>query len=81
MRGIRKLSQERLEQIRANIALLNVKRAIPVQVLDQETGTEFVFESVRETVRQMKFSDRTVKRYLDSGKPFKGRYIISSKKI
>lgn len=78
MRGIRKLSQERLKQIRANIALLNVKRAIPVQVLDQETGTEFVFESVRETVRQMKFSDRTVKKYLDSGEPFKGRYIISS---
>lgn len=61
MRGIRKLSQERLEQIRANIALLNDKRAISVQVLDLETDTEFVFESIRETVRQMKFCDRTVK--------------------
>lgn len=60
-RGIRKLSQERLEQVRANIALLNVKRAISIKVLDLETDTEFVFESIRETVRQMKFCDRTVK--------------------
>lgn len=81
MRGRRKLGQERLEQIRANIALINIKRAIFVQVLDQETGTEFEFESIRERARQMEWNARTVKKYLDSGIPFKGRYIIFSKKV
>lgn len=81
MRGKRSLSGERLEQIRANIALINNKRAILVQVLDQETGTVFEFNSIRETAKQMEWSFRTVKKYLDSDIPFKGRYIMTSKKI
>ncbi len=62
MRGKRNLSQERLEQIRANIALINDKGAIFVQVLYQETSTVLEFNSIRDASKQTEWCFRTVKK-------------------
>jgi hypothetical protein len=79
MRGARNLTLDHLTKIREHISKLNNKRRLSVVVLDLETGIEVEYASIRLSARELNSNDRTIKRYIDSEKPYNGRYIIRFK--
>ena len=80
MRGPRNRSPEHTRKLKEHIDRLNSKHSIRVEVSDIEKGTKIEYASIRLTCRELKCNDTTIKKYIDSNKLFRDRYIISSKK-
>ena len=49
-----------------------------VKVTDTETGITTIYSSKRRVARELNTSLDTVRRYIISGKPYKGRFLIES---
>lgn len=52
-----------------------------IEVFYTEKNIYTEYASIRLTARELNFNDRTITRYINSNKPFLGRYIINRKKI
>lgn len=50
----------------------------PVKVTDTETGITTIYPSKRQVARELNTSLDTVRRYIVSNKPFKGKYLIEN---
>ncbi len=81
MRGPKNYSPEHLLKIKEHINKLNSQHMVGVEVFDTENGTSVEYASIRLTCRELKCADVTVKKYIDSNKLFRNRYIFTSKII
>ena len=79
MRGPRNHGQEHLAKIREHIYKINAKRTVVIEVLDIEKNIKIEYPSIRAASRELNCAEITIKRYLNFNKPFKGRYVFSSK--
>lgn len=79
LRGAKNFSPEHLLKLKVQIDKLNSQHSIVIKVLDIENSTSVEYASIRLTCRSLKCADLTVKKYIDSNKLFRNRYIISSK--
>jgi hypothetical protein len=79
MRGPKNFSTEHLNKIKKHISKINSLRALPVEVLDLESGIKTEYDSVRAAARGLNSNNRTIRRYIDGNKPFQGRYMINFK--
>lgn len=68
----RKVSEETRNKIGAS-------QGTPVKVTDTETGITDIYHSKIQAAKKLKTSLDTVRRYIISGKPFKGRYLVEIK--
>ena len=79
MRGPRNRSLEHTRKLKEDIDRLNSQHSIAIEVLDIEKDTKIEYASVRLTCRELNCAHVTVKKYIDSNKLFRNRYIISYK--
>lgn len=79
LRGAKNFSPEHLLKLKVHINKLNSQHSIAIEVLDIENNSSVEYASIRLTCRELKCADITVKKYIDSNKLFRNRYIISSK--
>jgi hypothetical protein len=58
--------------------MLHESKGISVKVTDTSTGVTSIYPSKRQVARELNTSLDTVRRYIVSSKPFKGRYLIEN---
>ena len=81
MRG-RKHSQASKNKMRAiqSIRTKHPVKGFTTRVEDIQTGQKFLYNSLREAGKGLNSNHKTVKNNLDTGKLFRGRYLITSLK-
>jgi hypothetical protein len=82
------LGYKHLKETRAKIRAkaLNQKSCVKVEVIDLETDTKTIYNSLSEAARALNTADRVISQYFTRGakllrpqkKPYKGRYILGS---
>ena len=78
MRGPRNRSLEHTRKLKEHIDRLNSQNSIAIEVFDVEKDTKIEYASIRLTCRELNCADVTVKKYINSNKLFRNRYIIAS---
>ncbi len=75
------LGREHSKETRAKIGAkaLNQQSCIKVEVLDLETDTKTIYNSLSEAARALNIADRAISQYFtrNQKKPYKGRYIFT----
>ena len=76
----KQVSKDKMRASQSNRTLHPVK-GFTTRVEDTQTGQICLYDSLRETGKRLNSNHKTVKYNLDTGKLFRGRYLITSVRL